>query len=106
MENQPKILNWASPDGSFKRQQSQFREWIGNDGRFPAEKDRYILYVSFACPWVTYIFTKFVIYIKAHRTLIVRSLKGLQKVIDVAVVHYLLTENGTLIKSFIFRLAF
>ena len=47
------ILNWAGKDGSFQRQQSQFRNWIENkpDAQFPAEKDRYHLYVSYACPW-------------------------------------------------------
>lgn len=47
------ILSWAGKDGSFKRQQSQFRNWIEAkpDAEFPAEKDRYHLYVSYACPW-------------------------------------------------------
>ncbi|EIN11554.1 hypothetical protein PUNSTDRAFT_62356 [Punctularia strigosozonata HHB-11173 SS5] len=42
---------------------------------------RYILYVSYGCPW-------------ASRTLIVRKLKGLEDVIDLAVVYYHLGENG------------
>jgi len=42
--------------------------------KFPAEKDRYHLYVAYACPW-------------AHRTLITRALKGLQDSISVTVVH-------------------
>lgn len=51
--------------------------------------------------------TKTILNFKAHRTLIVRCLKGLQKIIDVAVVHYLLTENGILIfYPLYFRLAF
>lgn len=49
------ITNYAGQDGSFKRQQSQFRNFIKNDAdaEFPAEKDRYHLYVSYACPWGT-----------------------------------------------------
>jgi glutathionyl-hydroquinone reductase len=42
--------------------------------QFPPEKDRYHLFVSYACPW-------------AHRTLITRSLKGLHDTISVTVVH-------------------
>lgn len=53
--------------GRFIREDAQFRDWIGAaDGRFPAESGRYHLYVSLACPW-------------AHRTLILRSLKGLHR---------------------------
>lgn len=63
--------NWASSDGSFKRQTSAFRDSVtpaSAGGKFPAEKGRYYLYVSLACPW-------------AHRTLIVRKLKGLEDVL-------------------------
>jgi glutathionyl-hydroquinone reductase len=84
------ILNWAGKDGSFKRQQSQFRNWIENkpDAQFPPEKDRYHLYVSYACPW-------------AHRALIVRQLKGLQDIIPVTSVHWEMLEKGrtTLLSS-------
>jgi len=50
------ILNWVDPkdkSGEFERQQSTFRDYISKDSgaRFPAEKDRYHLYVSYACPW-------------------------------------------------------
>lgn len=45
-----------------------------SDARFPAEKDRYHLFVAYACPW-------------AHRTLLTRALKGLEDVISVTVVH-------------------
>jgi glutathionyl-hydroquinone reductase len=41
----------------------------------------YHLYVSLACPW-------------AHRTLMVRALKGLEKVISVDVVHPYLRDGG------------
>ena len=75
--------------GHFKRSASQFRNWITADGApgpsgeggFEAEKDRYHLYVSFACPW-------------AHRTLIFRKLKKLEDLISVSVVDPLMLENG------------
>lgn len=60
---------------TFRPQESQFRDWITADGRsgFAPEPGRYHLYVSLACPW-------------AHRTLIVRKLKRLEKAIPVSVV--------------------
>lgn len=77
------ITNWASSDGQFKRQQSKFRDEISSDAgaKFPAEKKRYHLYVSLACPW-------------AHRALIVRELKGLQEILPISVVHYEMLEGG------------
>lgn len=78
-----------STGGRFERSKAQFRNWLTPDGvagpsgdaGFAAEKGRYHLYVSLACPW-------------AHRTLIVRKLKGLEDFIDVSVVHPLMLENG------------
>lgn len=75
--------------GHFKRSASQFRNWITANGEpgpsgqcgFKAEKDRYHLYVSLACPW-------------AHRTLIFRKLKKLEDYISVSVVDPLMLENG------------
>lgn len=76
-------------DGQFQREQAQRRNWITPDGSagpsgeggFPAESGRYHLYVSLACPW-------------AHRTLIFRKLKGLETLINVSVVGWLMGENG------------
>lgn len=76
-------------DGEFIRDESQFRNWITVDGDpgpsgvggFKAEKDRYHLYVSHACPW-------------AHRTLIFRKLKQLEDIISVSVVHPDMEEAG------------
>jgi putative glutathione S-transferase len=72
-----------SNDGKFKRQESSFRNQITADGSsgFPAERGRYRLYVSLACPW-------------AHRTLIFRTLKGLEDAIDVVIVDPLMAEEG------------
>lgn len=69
--------------GEFVREQTSFREWITADGssRFPAEPDRYHLYVSLACPW-------------AHRTLIFRALKKLEDVISVSVVEPVMGDDG------------
>jgi glutathionyl-hydroquinone reductase len=70
-------LDYLSGDesGHFQRQESRFRHWIEPDplARFPAQAGRYRLYASLACPW-------------AHRTLIVRKLKGLESSIPVTVV--------------------
>ena len=81
----------ASATGRFVRQESSFRHWVTVDSRpgpsgkagFPAEPDRYHLYVSYACPW-------------AHRTLLFRALKGLDKVISVSVVHPLMPAESWL----------
>src|SRR5690554_7011341 len=78
-----------SSKGEFIRSQSQFRNWVTTDGRagptgedgFRAEPGRHHLYVSLACPW-------------AHRTLIFRVLKGLEKMISVSVVNPLMAEHG------------
>ncbi len=78
-----------STQGRFVRSTAQFRNWITSDGSpgpsgiggFKAEEGRYHLYVSLACPW-------------AHRTLIFRSLKGLEKMISHSVVHWYMAENG------------
>ena len=70
-------------DGRFKRQSSKFREWVTADGSsgFPAEAGRYHLYVSLACPW-------------AHRTVILRELKGLQDAIGMSIVDPVRDEKG------------
>lgn len=52
-----KVTDWVVPSdksGEFKRQVSSFRECISKEpgARFPPEKGRYHLYISYACPWV------------------------------------------------------
>lgn len=70
-------------DGKFERQVSKFRNTINDQpgAQFPVQSGRYHLYVSLACPW-------------AHRTLIFRQLKGLNKHIDVSVVSPDMLANG------------
>jgi putative glutathione S-transferase len=67
--------------GAFVRPETSFRGWIEPGGGFPPQAGRYHLYVSLACPW-------------AHRTLIMRRLKGLEPIIGLSVVHWLMGENG------------
>lgn len=72
-----------SASGDFQRQEDSFRAWVSRDGStpFPAVAGRYHLYVSLACPW-------------AHRTLIVRNCRRLEKVIGVTVVDPIRDERG------------
>lgn len=75
--------------GKFVRQDARWRDWVTADGKpaegrkrgFKAETGRYHLYVSLACPW-------------AHRTLIFRKLKKLEKVISVSIVHHFMGKDG------------
>jgi putative glutathione S-transferase len=79
----------ARAGGRFERVQTSFRNWVTPDGRpgptgsdgFSAAAGRYHLYVSLACPW-------------AHRTLIMRALKGLEQIIPVSVTHWLMGDQG------------
>jgi putative glutathione S-transferase len=79
----------AKTGGRFERRPSRFRNWVTADGApgpegeggFKAEPGRYHLYVSLACPW-------------AHRTLIMRRLKGLESMISVSVVNPYMGPDG------------
>lgn len=75
------INKYANEDGAFVRQESKMRNTISKDGPYPPEANRYHLYISHACPW-------------AHRTLIVRNLKGLQSIIGLSVVDWYLGKDG------------
>ncbi|WP_049984190.1 glutathione S-transferase family protein [Halorubrum sp. BV1] len=82
----------TNADGAFERGTTTFRNWVAGsdvpdhvdaepDERFQPETGRYHLYVSYACPW-------------AHRTLLARSLLGLEDAIGVSVVDPWRGEDG------------
>jgi glutathionyl-hydroquinone reductase len=75
--------NQEDAQGKFIRPSTTFRNWITSDGSsgFKAESGRYHLYISWACPW-------------AHRTAIMRKLKGLEDTIGLSVVHPEIYDNG------------
>ena len=83
------VTREVKADGRFDREPARFRNWVTEDGAagptgepgFRAEAGRYHLYVSLACPW-------------SHRTLIYRSILGLDEAIDVSVVHPVNLSNG------------
>ena len=75
-----------SSNGSFKRQKSIFRSIIDEESQYKPEKGRYHLYLSYACPW-------------AHRTLIVRELKGLDAVVSVSFVNPIRDDKGWCFES-------
>ncbi|KTD15955.1 glutathione S-transferase family protein [Legionella israelensis] len=78
-----------SHGGKFLREDSTIRNWITPDGApgpsgkggFKTETGRYHLYVSLACPW-------------AHRTLIFRKLKNLEKHISISIVSPEMLQHG------------
>jgi putative glutathione S-transferase len=65
-------LRLTSGDGSFVRPQSGFRDRVTRDGSsgFKAEAGRYLLVSAPSCPW-------------AHRTVLMRKLKGLEDAIGI-----------------------
>jgi putative glutathione S-transferase len=83
MQGHPQFPDEQTDTGEFKRQHDAFRDWVTDDGgsAYPAAAGRYHLYVSLACPW-------------AHRTIIVRVLKGLESVIGMTIVDPIRDERG------------
>jgi glutathionyl-hydroquinone reductase len=79
----------AATGGRFTMTEPRFRNWITPDGKpgpsgaggFPAERGRYHLYVSLACPF-------------AHRAIIFRKLKRLEEVISLSSVDPVMGEQG------------
>lgn len=79
----------AVQKGRWVREDSVLRSWITPDGApdptgeggFPAEAGRYHIYVSITCPW-------------AHRTWMMRSLKGLDDAIGLSLVRPRRDERG------------
>ena len=76
-------VGYDTKSGEFMRNESVFRDRVTADGSsgLRAEPGRYHLYVSLACPW-------------AHRTLILRALKGLDETISVSVVDPYMGPEG------------
>ncbi|MBD3896833.1 glutathione S-transferase family protein [Halomonas sp. ML-15] len=83
---------WYDTDkhgGEFVRESAKLRDWVtaaggaGPDGQpgLPAEAGRYHLYLSLACPW-------------AHRTMILRKLKGLESLVGLSHVSPLMLDQG------------
>jgi putative glutathione S-transferase len=72
-----------SQSGEYIRPASAFRNFIGTEPENPYQPDagRYCLYVGLGCPW-------------AHRTLVVRALKGLATAIPVTLVSPAPEEGG------------
>lgn len=76
-------------NGRWIRPESTIRSWVTADGSagptgaggFAAEPGRYHLFVSYGCPW-------------AHRTLLLRVLKGLEDMISISVALPRRTEDG------------
>jgi len=73
--------------GNFIREETKFRHWIHakenitTQELFLAEKNRYHLFISLACPW-------------AHRTLIFRTLKSLDDIIGITIVEPIMLDDG------------
>jgi putative glutathione S-transferase len=78
-----------SGDGNFIRPNTSFRSYVTADGSsgFVAEPNRYHLYVALSCPW-------------AHRTLLLRALKGLEDTIPISIVAPWTLENGWTFESY------
>jgi glutathionyl-hydroquinone reductase len=70
-------------EGRFVRSGTTFRDFVTADDSsgFRAEAGRYHLYISWACPW-------------AHRTAILRKLKGLEDVVGLAAVGSFMGDDG------------
>jgi putative glutathione S-transferase len=79
------VIGGELAGGEFRRQQSRFRERVGEDpsgaARAQVEAGRYHLYVSLACPW-------------CHRTAIVRALAGLQDAVPIQYLAPFRDERG------------
>ncbi|MBW4457129.1 MAG: glutathione S-transferase family protein [Nostoc indistinguendum CM1-VF10] len=75
--------NKSDPSIQLNEKLTKFHDRVTDDGSsgFKAEAGRYHLYVSLSCPW-------------AHRTLIMRELKGLNDAISVSIVDPIMSDKG------------
>jgi len=79
----------SDASGEFRRAQSLIRNWVTIDGSagptgrggYAAETGRYHLFVAWNCPW-------------AHRTLLVRAIKGIEAEISVSFARPRRTDQG------------
>lgn len=76
-------VNDQNRSSKFHEKPTTFRDRVTVEGKsgFKAEAGRYHLYVSLGCPW-------------AHRTLIMRELKGLNEAISVSFADLILGDMG------------
>ncbi|QDG53302.1 glutathione S-transferase family protein [Persicimonas caeni] len=73
----------SDEEGHFQREDTVFHGRVDAqpESEHPVESGRYHLYVSWACPW-------------AHRTLIARTLLGLDEHISITAVHWFMGDEG------------
>ena len=78
----------SNKSGAYIRPESQFRDRIDLDldSNYPSASGRYRLFVGMGCPW-------------AHRTLIVRALKGSEEAIAISIVYPSSNEGIWLLKE-------
>ncbi|MGL5061749.1 MAG: glutathione S-transferase family protein [Microcoleus sp.] len=69
--------------GHLEEEPTTFRDRVTADGSsgFKAEAGRYHLYIALPCPW-------------AHRTLLMREIKGLKDAISVSIVDSVMSDRG------------
>ncbi|MBO6508584.1 MAG: glutathione S-transferase C-terminal domain-containing protein [Roseibium sp.] len=85
----PEATSETVASDRFERSKALIRNWVTEDGAagptgeagFKAESGRYHLYVAWNCPW-------------AHRTLLMRALKGLEDHIPISVLAPRRTPEG------------
>ncbi|KAH6952780.1 glutathione S-transferase [Fusarium avenaceum] len=82
-DHSDEVLLKPTADGSFIRPESAFRNFISNKpgSQFPAEKDRYVLYLSPGCPW-------------SHRTMIALSIKRLENIVELYLCSIFMGQEG------------
>lgn len=85
----PEATSESVAGDGFERSKAQIRNWVTADGQagpsgdagFKPESGRYHLFVAWNCPW-------------AHRTLLMRALKGLEEHVPISVLAPRRTSEG------------